>query len=683
MVSEVRLGIDVGGTFTDLVALLDGGIVTAKVPSTPRNQAEGVLRSVEAARLDPDRVTAFAHGTTVATNALLERSGARTALVTTAGFRDVLEIGRQQRPSLYDLTRDRPPALVPRELRFTVAERMGPAGEITPLDDDSLAAAVAAVGEAEVEAVAVCLLFSFLHPEHEQRVGQALRDALDGVAVSLSCEVLPEFREYERFSTTVADAYLTPRLGAYLERLAEEATGRGLPAPLVMQSSGGVIEVAAAAAHAGSCLLSGPAGGVVGAAYVAGLSGYDDLLTFDMGGTSTDVAPVLGGDVQTTTESMVAGVPIKLPMIDVHTVSAGGGSIAWVDEGGALRVGPRSAGADPGPAAYDQGGEEPTVTDANLYLGYLADGAELGGSGGLEERSDSPPVDPGRSGGAITLRRELAERTLAAVGERLGEQTLDVALGVVRVANAEMVRALRVISVERGLDPREFTLVAFGGAGGLHACALAEEMGMARVLVPAAGGVLSALGLAISDLRRDYVRPLLGKLDEVDPDEADQAWRELEEQAGHDLDGPDLDRQADLRYRGQSFELTVGVAGWDELEERFHVEHERRYGFRMDDETVELVNLRLVATVAADKPEIRAEAPDGEREPGRREVNLDGDWQEVDVVQRRDLGPGAKLDGPAVVEFAEATLLLRPGWRAALDEVGTLVLDHQGEGKER
>jgi len=292
-------------------------------------------------------------------------------------------------------------------------------------------------------------------------------------------------------------------------------------------------------------------------------------------------------------------------------------------------------------------------------------------------------VDPGGSGGAITLRRELAERTLAAVGERLGEQTLDVALGVVRVANAEMVRALRVISVERGLDPREFTLVAFGGAGGLHACALAEEMGMARVLVPAAGGVLSALGLAISDLRRDYVRPLLGKLDEVDPDEADRAWRELEEQAGHDLDGPDLDRQADLRYRGQSFELTVGVAGWDELEERFHVEHERRYGFRMDDETVELVNLRLVATVAADKPEIRAEAPDGEREPGRREVNLDGDWQEVDVVQRRDLGPGAKLDGPAVVEFAEATLLLRPGWRAALDEVGTLVLDHQGEGKER
>jgi N-methylhydantoinase A len=665
--AAIRLGIDVGGTFTDLVALVDGGIVTAKVPSTPRNQAEGVLRSVEAAGLDPDRVAAFAHGTTVATNALLERRGARTALVTTEGFRDVLEIGRQQRPSLYDLTRDRPPPLVPRELRFTVAGRMGPDGEVAPLDEEQLAAAVAAVRDAEVEAVAVCLLFSFLHPEHERRAGQALRETaeLDEVAVSLSCEVLPEFREYERFSTTVADAYLTPKLAAYLERLAAEATGRGLPAPLLMQSSGGVAQVGAAAAHAAGCLLSGPAGGVVGAAYVARLSGYDDLLTFDMGGTSTDVAPVLGGHVQTTTESVVAGVPIKLPMVDVHSVSAGGGSVAWVDEGGALRVGPRSAGADPGPAAYGQGGEQPTVTDANLFLGYLADGAELGRGG----RS-------GSAGDGITLRRELAERALARVGEQLGEEdTAHVALGVVRVANAEMVRALRVISVERGLDPREFTLVAFGGAGGLHACALAEEMGVARVLVPAASGVLSALGLAISDLRRDYVRPLLGRLDEVDPDQAERAFLSMEEQAGQDLDDPGLERQADLRYRGQSFELTVGAGGWDELEERFHAEHERRYGFRMDDETVELVSVRLIATVPGDKPEIRAERPAGGRQPGRREVNLDGAWQEVEVVKRRDLGAGAKLDGPAVVDLAEATLLLRPGWRATVDQVGTLVLE--------
>src|SRR6266508_2075120 len=459
--SKVRLGIDVGGTFTDLVALVDGRIVTAKVPSTPRNQAEGVLHSVEAASVDPGRVAAFAHGTTVATNALLERRGARTALVTTEGFRDVLEIGRQQRPSLYDLTRDRPPPLVPRELRFTVAERMGPDGEVLPLDEESLAAAVAGVRDAEVEAVAVCLLFSFLHPGHERRVGEAVREVaeLDGVAVSLSSEVLPEFRAYERFSTTVADAYLTPRLAAYLERLAGEATAQGLPAPLVMQSSGGVTEVGTAAAHAASCVLSGPAGGVVGAAYVAGLSGYHDCLTFDMGGTSTDVAPVLGGTVQTTTESVVAGVPIKLPMVDVHSVSAGGGSIAWVDEGGALRVGPRSAGADPGPAAYGLGGADPTVTDANLLLGYLPDGARLGGAEG------------------VVLRRDLAEQALARLGEQLGRvDPLRAALGVVRVANAEMVRALRVMSVERGIDPRDLTLLAFGGAGGMHACALAEEL---------------------------------------------------------------------------------------------------------------------------------------------------------------------------------------------------------------
>jgi N-methylhydantoinase A len=679
---DVRLGIDVGGTFTDLVALVDGRVVTAKVPSTPRDQADGVLRALAAAGLDTARVGAFAHGTTMATNALLERRGARTALVTTAGFRDVLEIGRQQRPALYDLAAARPPALVPRELRFTVAERMGPEGVLRPLDDGSLAAAVAAVDQAGVEAVAVCLLFSFLHPEHERRAGQALRDALGGrVAVSLSSEVLPEFREYERFSTTVTDAYLTPLLAAYLARLAHEAGRHGLPAPLVMQSSGGVIEAARAAGNAASCVLSGPAGGVVGAAWAAGLSGHGDLLTFDMGGTSTDVAPVVGGQVQTTTEAVVAGVPIKLPMVDVHSVSAGGGSVVWVDEGGALRVGPRSAGAEPGPAAYGRGGEDATVTDANLWLGYLPDGVELGGE--------------------LVLSRELAERALARVGERLGQDVLDVALGVVRVANAEMVRALRLISVQRGLDPREFTLVAFGGAGPLHACALAEEMGIGRVLVPRASGVLSALGLAISDLRRDYVAAVLGRLDELDPSLVEDAWRELERQAVRELDGngerPVLTRRADLRYRGQSFELTVEVEGPGEagpardaglhpgvdlpaLAERFGAAHQRRYGYRMDDEAVELVNLRLVAAVPAGKPEVGAEPSRGARRAGRRGVNLDGHWREVDVLGREQLGEGDRLQGPAVVEFAEATLLLRPGWQAVVDQAGTMALERAGGG---
>jgi len=672
---DVRLGIDVGGTFTDLVALVDGRVVTAKVPSTPRDQAEGVLRALAAAGLDSARVAAFAHGTTVATNALLERRGARTALVTTAGFRDVLEIGRQQRPALYDLAAARPPVLVPRELRFTVAERTGPDGVLRPLDGDSLDGAVAAVRDAGVEAVAVCLLFSFLHPEHERRVGKALREATGGrVAVSLSCEVLPEFREYERFSTTVSNAYLTPLLAAYLARLADEAGRQGLPAPLVMQSSGGVIEAGRAAGNAASCVLSGPAGGVVGAAWAAGLSGHGDLLTFDMGGTSTDVAPVVGGQVQTTTEAVVAGVPIKLPMVDVHSVSAGGGSVAWVDEGGALRVGPRSAGADPGPAAYGQGGEDATVTDANLWLGYLPDGAELGGE--------------------VVLSRERAELALSRVGARLGQEVQAVALGVVRVANAEMVRALRLISVERGLDPREFTLVAFGGAGPLHACALAEEMGIGRVLVPRASGVLSALGLAISDLRRDYVAAVLGRLDELDPAALSDVWGELERQARHELGAdsgqPVLTRRADLRYRGQSFELTVdvepGAAGADRgvdlarLAERFGAAHQRRYGYRMDDETVELVSLRLVAAVPVGKPELAAEPPRGARRAVRRRVNLDGRWLEVDVLAREELGGGDRLEGPAVVEFAEATLLLRPGWRALVDHAGTMALERGGDG---
>jgi N-methylhydantoinase A len=657
--AAIRVGVDVGGTFTDLVALVDGRVVTAKVPSTPANQADGVLGALRAAALEPDRVAAFAHGSTVATNALLERRGARTALVTTEGFRDVIEIARQQRPALYDLTRDRPPPLVPRELRFTVRERMGPDGEVEPLDPGSVAATVAAVRDARVEAVAVCLLFGFLHPQHERRVGLALREALAGVTVSLSCEVLPEVREYERCATTAADAYLTPRLAAYLERLAKEVGGLALPAPLVMQSSGGVVEVERAAAHAASCILSGPAGGVVGAAFVAGLSGHRDLLTFDMGGTSTDVAPVLDGVVQTTTEAVIAGVPVKLPTVDVHSVSAGGGSVAWVDEGGALRVGPRSAGADPGPACYGRGGTEPTVTDANLLLGCLAAGARLGGEHG------------------VTLGMRAAERALAELGGRLGLDAEAAALGVVEVANAEMARALRVISVGRGLDPREFTLVAFGGAGGMHACALAEELGIGRVLVPEAAGVLSALGLAISDLRRDYLVPLLGRLDELDPGAVEAAWRRLEARAATELDSPELTRQADLRYRGQSFELTVEAGDPGGLAEAFGAAHRRRYGYHMDDEPVELVHLRLVASVPVAKPRLRAAPAAGDAaRPGRR-LNLDGAWREVRVVARGALGPGDRLDGPAVVELAEATLLLRPGWRATLDEVGSLELDRE------
>ena len=654
---ETRLGVDVGGTFTDLVALSDGTLVTAKVPSTPQDQSVGVMNAVSASEVEASAVTALAHGMTVATNALLERRGARTALVTTEGFRDVLEIARQNRPSLYDLAADRPPPLVPRELRFTVEERMGPEGEISPLDEGGLEDVVSSIQGSEVEAVAVCLLFAFMHPEHERKVGEALREALPGVHVSLSSEVLPEFREYERFSTSAADAYLAPKLAAYLTNLAGKAEEGGVPSPLIMQSSGGVVRVDDAIEDAAGCVLSGPAGGVVGAAYVGSLGGYEDLLTFDMGGTSTDVAPIIGGEAQTTTETVVAGVPIKLPMVDVHTVSAGGGSVAWADAGGALRVGPHSAGAEPGPAGYGKGGEEPAVTDANLFLGYLRDGAELGGE--------------------VVLQRGLSEGALGALGEKLGLDAEEVALGIVRVANAEMVRALRVISVERGLDPREFALLAFGGAGGLHACFLAEELGMQTVLVPRAGGVLSALGLAISDLRRDYVRPYLAALEGVDTGNFEEKFADMESTAAEDLEGPEYTRRADLRYRGQSFELTVEADSLEKLEERFHASHEQRYGYRMEDEPVELVNVRLVATVPVEKPGLDEPAAEGEAEDERREANFDGEWREVPVFDRERMGEGSEVSGPAIVEFKESTCVMRPGWSGAVDGVGTLILEKQ------
>jgi N-methylhydantoinase A len=656
---DTRLGVDVGGTFTDLVALSDRGVTTSKVPSTPRDQSVGVMNAIEASEIDAGAVVALAHGMTVATNALLERRGARTALVTTEGFRDVLEIARQNRPSLYDLAQDRPPALVPRELRFTIKERMGPDGVLAALDEASLEAAVAAVEEAQVEAVAVCLLFAFAHPEHEQRVGEALREALPDVHVSLSSEVLPEFREYERFSTTTADAYLAPRLAAYLGNLGGKVTGAAMPPPLIMQSSGGVTGIDDAIEDAAGCVLSGPAGGVVGAAYVGSLGGYKDLLTFDMGGTSTDVAPILSGEAQTTTETVVAGVPIKLPMVDVHTVSAGGGSIAWADAGGALRVGPHSAGADPGPAAYGAGGEEPAVTDANLYLGYLADGAELGGQ--------------------VVLRRELSEKALSTLGEELGLAAEEVALGVVRVANAEMTRALRIISVERGLDPREFALLAFGGAGGMHACALAEELGMQTVLVPRAGGVLSALGLAISDVRRDYVSPYLSSLDDADAAESEKRFAHMESMAEGDLTVPEHTRRADMRYRGQSFELTVEADSLEKLEDRFHAAHERRYGYRMEEEAVELVNLRLISTVPVEKPELDEPDPTSEASAGKRKANFDGEWVEVPVLDREKMGQGSEVAGPAIVEFRESTCVVRPSWSGKVDGIGTLLLENNDE----
>ncbi len=639
----ISVGVDVGGTFTDLVAVVDGELVIAKVPSAPGAEARGIAAALRAAGVDAAAVGVLAHGTTVATNALLERRGARTALVTTEGFRDVIEIGRQDRASLYDLTAHKPAPLVPLELRFTVRERMGPAGVVAPLDDRSLRDAVAAVAAAAVDAVAVCLLFSFLHPEHELRVGEALRAALPGVRVSLSSELLPEFREYERCSTVVANAYLAPVLSAYLEEIE--------PRPLVMQSSGGVADAAAAAARPAACVLSGPAAGVVGAAFVAGAGGFEDVLTFDMGGTSTDVAAVLGGTARVTAETVVAGVPIRFPMVDVHTIGAGGGSIAWLDDGGALRVGPRSAGARPGPACYGLGGEAPTVTDANLALGYLADGTVLGGEVTLDRALAEAalaglPVDESlRKRCGPSLRDWVSNATSSDAAGRVTEA----AAGVVRVVEAEMARGLRVVSVERGIDPRGLALVAFGGAGPLHACALAEELGMERVLVPLAAGMLSALGLAAADLRRDYVG---------------SSFDEMEDNASRDLPGASTLRLVDARYRGQSHELTVEAECWDE---NLGEAHRRRYGFRPE-AGPEIVTRRLLAILPRERPPLRGHQ--SSTRPSGRRAYLDGDWLDLPVH-----GPGPAVAGPAIVELPGSTCLVRPGWAGEPDDAGTLVLE--------
>ena len=566
------LGIDVGGTFTDAVLLRDGELRTAKLPTGSR-QEESVVAAARA--VGAGDVERFTHGTTIATNALLERKGARTAFVATEGFEHLLHLRRQNRAHLYRLCADHPPPLVPLERCFGVRERIGAEGVVEPLDLDSLP-------EIDAEAVAVCLLFSFRDPAHEAAVAKEVRRRLPRAHVVASHEVSPEVREYERASTAAVDAYLGPVLAEYLGSLVERCAEAGLVEPLVMRSSGGVASAAEAAAHPAWALVSGPAAGAVGAARVASASGIENAISLDMGGTSTDVCLIGNGEAARAAERTVAGLPVRLPTVDLHTLGAGGGSLVWRDSGGALRVGPESAGADPGPACYGRGGERPTVTDANLLLGRL----------------------PERLAGGLELDRAAAERALGGIDPA----------EVVEVVNAEMLRALRVISVERGHDPRDFALIAFGGAGPLHACALAEELGIRTVLVPAAAGVLSALGLVASDERRDSVQSYVRPLAEVG---------ELPAEG-----------EADLRYDGQSFELTIPLA--PDLEEAFHRAHEERYGYADPDREVELVSVRTAVV-----------------RPGP-ELTLP------------HAGP-LEVAGPAVLELDGATCWIPPGWVGVRD----------------
>ncbi len=648
------LGVDVGGTFTDAV-LFDGEAVhAAKLPTTPEDQSiaviaavEQVLRQAGAAAQD---VESFAHGMTVGTNALLEECGARTALVATEGFADLLEISRQDRPDLYRLCSPKPPPLVEPELRFEAAARVGPEGEIEPLADGEVERLAALIHGGGAESVAICLLFSYLDPSHERAIAEHLRHELPGVHVSASHEVLPRFREYERCSTTTIDAYLSPLLGRYLGRLGGAASRAGLPRPVVMQSSGGVAPAELAARAGAWSVLSGPAGGAVGAGLLARASGDGNALGLDMGGTSCDVCVIEDGEVRRTDSRQIDGRTIQLPMVDVHTVGAGGGSIGWRDAGGALRVGPRSAGADPGPACYGRGGGEPTVTDANLMLGHLAADSTLAGG--------------------VALDLDAARGAIARLAGSLGLDESRTAEGIVRVANLEMVRALRVVTVERGVDPRRFALLPFGGAGPMHATAIAAELGIERILCPRAGGVLSALGLCAADRRRDTTRTvMLGG----ETFSAERVAAEVDELVAL-LDAPgEPEVVYELRYAGQAFELPVpGTTRPDpaDLAARFEREHERRYGHRDPEGEVVLVHIRLAMVTPGSRPRPTA-AAEGRLEQSERPVRFGGDWVETPVL-RGEPPAGLTAEGPAIFELPEATFVVPPGWSAEVDDTGTI-----------
>jgi N-methylhydantoinase A len=668
------LGVDVGGTFTDFFLLdeASGETRTHKIASTPDDPSRAVLEGLRA--LIPEgRLSLLAHGTTVATNALIQRRGAEIALITTAGFKDLLEIGRQTRPKIYDLKADHPEPLVPRERRFEVAERIGPAGEvILDLAEAEIRRATVDVRNSGAQSVAVCFLFAFLNSEHERRMGEALRAALPGLDVSLSCEVQPEFREYERLSTTVLNAFLQPVAGRYMTRLGSTVDHHAPGARIgICQSSGGLMSIARAGEMPIRTALSGPAAGVVGAIAAGARCSRRDLITFDMGGTSTDVCLVRDGKAEMAFGRSVAGFPVRLPSIDIHSVGAGGGSIAHVGRDGLMRVGPMSTGADPGPACYSKGGGEPTVSDANLVLGRLPE--EL-------------------IGGGMRLDRHLAENAIAPLAVKLELSLRETALGIVRIVNANMMRAIRVVSIERGHDPRSFTLLAFGGAGALHAVEVARELGIRRVLVPAAPGILCAQGVAGADMEESFVATCRVPLDgDLAPVAAAYArllgaasqWHRRERQAGLE---EYQDSAVDIRYVGQNFELAIPLpqgpalpsSAW--LKSAFLDAHQRKYGHHDASAAIEIVNVRLSARQARASMKFATFAP-AQSPPaancGRtRPVWFTADRpNETTFIDRSALVPGTALEGPFVVTQFDATTLVPPGSRLLVAECGSLQIE--------
>ncbi len=666
------VGIDVGGTFTDFVLLDRAGLRIHKAPTTPDDQSRAIVDGLASLTVSQAEIV---HGMTVATNALLERRGARTALIASAGFADVLVIGRQNRPHLYRLSQARPAPLVEDAWRLEVRERLDAAGDVLePLD----AAAVAALGEklaaSDVESLAVALLFAFRNPAHEQAVAAILRAVCPNLPISLSSDILPEYREYERTATTVINAYVQPVVGRYMARLARALEGSQIR---ILQSNGGAIGLDQAAAQPARLVLSGPAGGVVGAFAVArqALDGAAPrLITLDMGGTSSDVA-LCPGLIPTTAESVIADLPLRLPVIDIHTVGAGGGSIAAVDAGGGLRVGPASAGALPGPACYGRGGTEPTVTDANLVLGRLAPQGFLGGQSELR------------------LDLAAARAVMATLGTALGLSPEAAALGVVRIANATMERALRRVSVERGHDPRAFILLPFGGAGPLHACDLADTLGIRRILVPPIPGVLSAYGMLVADVAYDLAQTVLGPaaVYQADPAPLSDTYTRLATRVADVLHqegvaAPRMAASLDLRYRGQSYELTVPLAlpiTPDALHDTitaFHQAHAQRYGYAMEDEPVEVVTLRVAGHGPGAQPDLPTYPLTG-ADASPAQVGEQAIWFNPDAPQtaplydRARLAAGNRLAGPALILQYDATVVVTPGWQGRVDTMHNLWLE--------
>lgn len=685
------IGVDTGGTFTDIVMRIDGDLFTHKVLSTPQNPAYAVIQGVDEIlrynNTDTEQLE-IVHGSTVATNALLERRGARIALVTTKGFGDILEIGRQARPSLYDFFVERPAPLVPADRRFGISERTLHTGEIqTKIEPEDLDALASKLSTLELDAIAICFLFAYVNPQNEQIVAEHL--ALLGIPISCSHEVLPEYREYARFSTTVANAYIRPTLERHLSTLIES---KQFPKSFRLTlSNGGSISARAfqrslqaenllyRGESAGiRTVLSGPAGGVLGAYQIAKTTGYNQIITFDMGGTSTDVSLCNNG-ISLTTESTISGLPIKVPLIDIHTVGAGGGSIATVDAGGALRVGPESAGADPGPICYGNNGEDITVTDANLYLGRIAATQFLGGAMSLEV--DKP--------------RGHIEKFAA----RLGIPPLQAADGILKVANAAMERAIKVISVERGFDTRDFTLVSFGGAGGLHAAFMAENLGIETILIPPNGGLLSAYGMLFADVVKDYSQTVLWRFEKRSENDGsliealNTGFNTLLTRAEDEMKAEGftphqlkVNRSLDMRYEGQSYELNIPCftekhARPNEIEalvEEFHAAHVQRFGYARTGAPVEVVNLRLTAIGETDKPPIQAlpivDVDASEAFTFQNPVIFEGETLPTDFYRREALRPGNRIIGPAIVTEFSATTVIPPDFSAVVDAYQNLIL---------